>query len=220
VKDNEKRDSFVVHIKPKKPLAEMTDDEIDGFVDELWGALAEQSKPKKVEKASFGGDRSAAGRYAAEQRWKDHVKREQTLDNGAPMVYDEAVETKAKIPTASGVGRLLTNAKIPKSKYLPSTMVRGYGRVTNGYEIKTMSNGNLAITYHINDFATVSLSDEQIAEKQNQRNATMRQRLDEIQQTLQAKGYQASVKYDEQSVDPTKNLEGTVVVSNPQNNER
>lgn len=25
-------------------------------------------------KASFGGDRSAAGRYAAEQRWKDHVK--------------------------------------------------------------------------------------------------------------------------------------------------
>lgn len=27
-------------------------------------------------KASFGGDRSAAGRYAAEQRWKGHVKRE------------------------------------------------------------------------------------------------------------------------------------------------
>jgi hypothetical protein len=26
------------------------------------------------EKASFGGDRSAAGRYAAEQRWKGHVK--------------------------------------------------------------------------------------------------------------------------------------------------
>lgn len=49
MKDNEKRDSFVVHIKPKKPLAEMTDDEIDGFVDELWGALAEQSKPKKDE---------------------------------------------------------------------------------------------------------------------------------------------------------------------------
>lgn len=27
-----------------------------------------------LEKASFGGDRSAAGRYAAEQRWKGHVK--------------------------------------------------------------------------------------------------------------------------------------------------
>lgn len=27
-------------------------------------------------KASFGGDRSAAGRYAAEQRWKGHVKAE------------------------------------------------------------------------------------------------------------------------------------------------
>jgi len=29
-----------------------------------------------IEKASFGGDRSAAGRYAAEQRWKGHKKEE------------------------------------------------------------------------------------------------------------------------------------------------
>ena len=29
-----------------------------------------------LDKASFGGDRSAAGRYAAEQRWKGHVKRQ------------------------------------------------------------------------------------------------------------------------------------------------
>lgn len=28
-------------------------------------------------KASFGGDRSAAGRYAAEQRWKNHQKKEE-----------------------------------------------------------------------------------------------------------------------------------------------
>jgi hypothetical protein len=28
----------------------------------------------RLHKASFGGDRSAAGRYAAEQRWKGHVE--------------------------------------------------------------------------------------------------------------------------------------------------
>jgi hypothetical protein len=39
-------------------------------------ALSEQRRVKKemLEKASFGGDRSAAGRYAAEQRWKGHAK--------------------------------------------------------------------------------------------------------------------------------------------------
>ena len=30
----------------------------------------------RLSKASFGGDRSAAGRYAAEQRWKNHQKKE------------------------------------------------------------------------------------------------------------------------------------------------
>lgn len=30
-----------------------------------------------LEKASFGGDRSSAGRYAAEQRWKNHQKKEE-----------------------------------------------------------------------------------------------------------------------------------------------
>ena len=51
-------------------------------------------------KASFGGDRSAAGRYAAEQRWKGHVKQEgagsppsggagdfMRLINGTPQTY-------------------------------------------------------------------------------------------------------------------------------------
>lgn len=40
-------------------------------------ALSEErrAKKKKMKKASFGGDRSAAGRYAAEQRWKGHTKR-------------------------------------------------------------------------------------------------------------------------------------------------
>ena len=215
----DKPENDVVYVKPPKPISEMSDEEIDEFVNTVWLSVLE-GKEAGLGKASFGGDRSAAGRYAAEQRWKNHQKQEQTLDNGTPMGYNESVETKAKIPTASGVGRLLTNAKIPKSQYRPSSMVRGYGKVTNGYEIKTTTNGNLVITYHINDFATISLSDEQIAEKRNQQNETMRYRLAEIQQVLQAKGYDATVKYDEQSLDSTKNLKGTVVVNNPQNNDR
>jgi len=37
-------------------------------------ALAQLRVLYSLEKASFGGDRSAAGRYAAEQRWKGHRK--------------------------------------------------------------------------------------------------------------------------------------------------
>lgn len=35
-----------------------------------------------LEKASFGGDRSAAGRYAAEQRWKGHTKKDPVGGSG------------------------------------------------------------------------------------------------------------------------------------------
>jgi len=49
-----------------------------GFIDDLWfdrrGELDESMRLVDLIKASFGGDRSAAGRYAAEQRWKGHAK--------------------------------------------------------------------------------------------------------------------------------------------------
>jgi hypothetical protein len=38
---------------------------------------ADQDWIKALTKASFGGDRSAAGRYAAEQRWKGHQKKDE-----------------------------------------------------------------------------------------------------------------------------------------------
>jgi hypothetical protein len=41
----------------------------------LWSVFDDEPN-LVVNKASFGGDRSAAGRYAAEQRWKGHVKRQ------------------------------------------------------------------------------------------------------------------------------------------------
>jgi hypothetical protein len=43
-----------------------------------------------IEKASFGGDRSAAGRYAAEQRWKGHKKEE---TSGSKPIKDAIVES-------------------------------------------------------------------------------------------------------------------------------
>jgi hypothetical protein len=90
-----------------------------GFIDDLWfdrlGELDEEMRLADLIKASFGGDRSAAGRYAAEQRWKGHVKKQpvapsnpynlQVSENlgaqlsliGAAMrtVEDAGVETKA-----------------------------------------------------------------------------------------------------------------------------
>jgi hypothetical protein len=50
--------------------------ELDYYDDDDLVELLRQVKVNQLLKASFGGDRSAAGRYAAEQRWKGHVKRE------------------------------------------------------------------------------------------------------------------------------------------------
>lgn len=47
-------------------------------------AKAEEAPVEDIEKASFGGDRSAAGRYAAEQRWKNQRK------DGAQGAEDDA----------------------------------------------------------------------------------------------------------------------------------
>lgn len=53
-------------------------------------------------KASFGGDRSAAGRYAAEQRWKDHVKaepkREQVFSGNLEEAVDKTVAAMTGVP--------------------------------------------------------------------------------------------------------------------------
>jgi len=50
-----------------------------------------------IEKASFDGDRSAAGRYAANQRWKDHKKKETT---GSSATKDAIVKA---LPMAMGL---------------------------------------------------------------------------------------------------------------------
>lgn len=55
-------------------------------------------------KASFGGDRSAAGRYAAEQRWKDHVKKQP--EGGSPSGGQDVLRLMGGTPqtfTVKGV---------------------------------------------------------------------------------------------------------------------
>ena len=65
------------------------------FAPEDIGAQTEVQDLRLLLKASFGGDRSAAGRYAAEQRWKGHVKREDkpsergSLDDEVTRVSNE-----------------------------------------------------------------------------------------------------------------------------------
>lgn len=46
------------------------------IVDALWEAALRKSVREQMHKVSFGGDRSEAGRYAANQRWKGNTKTE------------------------------------------------------------------------------------------------------------------------------------------------
>ena len=103
--------------------------------------------------------------------------------------------TSIKKPTAIGIGRALSNANIQKSVYRASRMVRGYGTVTNGYNIRSIANG-LIVEYHIKEFATIGLNDAQINEKREQTNATLRARLLEIETVLRGKGYNATAQFE------------------------
>lgn len=58
-------------------------------------------------KASFGGDRSAAGRYAAEQRWKDHVKQNKTQRK---IINDEKFKQKYGNERMTGDGDCFQSA--------------------------------------------------------------------------------------------------------------
>jgi len=57
----------------KYPWAQATPQPI---YDLLFGDAFRKMSMVDLIKASFGGDRSAAGRYAAQQRWKNHQKKD------------------------------------------------------------------------------------------------------------------------------------------------
>lgn len=77
-------------------------------------------KPRKgFIKASFGGDRSAAGRYAAEQRWKHHRKK----DDGQKNEQGESLDDEVKRVSAMLRG-VTTAGGLPRIEFAPSA-VRG-----------------------------------------------------------------------------------------------
>jgi hypothetical protein len=70
------------------PTLDEMDDAIEGLL-ELFEEEDSESLADII-KASFGGDRSAAGRYAAEQRWKGHAKSEPERKSGGKKFTSDA----------------------------------------------------------------------------------------------------------------------------------
>ena len=71
-----------------------------------WSDLIQVDATKEMSlvdfiKASFGGDRSAAGRYAAQQRWKNQQKKiEKPKDDGTPPVDPRLVDAQKILVSA------------------------------------------------------------------------------------------------------------------------
>jgi len=80
---------------------------INRFVGE-WSDLIRVDATKEMSlvdliKASFAGDRSAAGRYAAQQRWKNQQKKiEKPKDDGPPPIDPRLVEAKKVLDSVFG----------------------------------------------------------------------------------------------------------------------
>lgn len=116
-----------------------------------------------------------------------------------------------KQATTIGVGRALAEANICKSVYRGSRMVYGYGKTSNGYELrKNVQEKRIMISYFMNPFATIGLSEEQIAEKQQQQNNWLRGNLEKIETVLRAKGFDAVAIFTMNN----EQLDGKVIVHN------
>ena len=76
--------------------------DLDYYDDDDLIELLRQVDLGEMLKASFGGDRSAAGRYAAEQRWKGHVKREDKGKEGKTL-RDATAEVSALLRRINGM---------------------------------------------------------------------------------------------------------------------
>tara|TARA_B110000503_G_scaffold141880_1_gene236847 strand:+ start:8701 stop:10506 length:1806 start_codon:yes stop_codon:yes gene_type:complete len=78
---------------------------INRFIGE-WSDLIQVDATKGMSlvdliKASFSGDRSAAGRYAAQQRWKNHQKKtEKPKDDGTPPIDPKLAQAKKMLEDA------------------------------------------------------------------------------------------------------------------------
>jgi PAS domain-containing protein len=94
-------------------------EELDYWDDEVFSALVRQVTLEEMLKASFGGDRSAAGRYAAEQRWKNHQKKEDDAKGreGKGSLDDEIRRVSGLLKAVGNLPPLATYRVVELSDY-------------------------------------------------------------------------------------------------------
>lgn len=113
-------------------------------------------------KASFGGDRSAAGRYAAEQRWKGHVKQDLKLADAERLAGDKVFIQRKwgidKMPALKDVSteallRLLNNgvitAGVPYASIDTDLSDPFLGNTNSLKSEQTPENDRTAIVHHL-----------------------------------------------------------------------
>jgi hypothetical protein len=192
----------------------------------LTGLFISTSRPTEVdlqddaydfEKASFGGDRSAAGRYAAQQRWKGHVKdqpqspidrikSESARVAGLLKQMDEAVGGDGKasqLPTMTVFGTMWTEDDLvglfdsweKEQGYKLTKMRLPLQRKENG-ELKTGETWDRKEYY---EHQEINMPSPAVFEVEQQVNALGREVLATAESNLQAQGItRASVdKYAE-----------------------
>jgi len=91
------------------------------------GAQTEIANLESLLKASFGGDRSAAGRYAAEQRWKGHVKQDKGKKLSDKSLSEQIDETARKLSDASKLylGGVRSDYETTQDRAFVKVLIRG-----------------------------------------------------------------------------------------------
>lgn len=99
------------------PTLEEMDDAVDGLL-ELFEEDDSESLVDII-KASFGGDRSAAGRYAAEQRWKNHQKKQEDAKGrqGGGSLDDEISRVTGLLSALSKLPKQFDTTLIPVEEW-------------------------------------------------------------------------------------------------------
>ncbi|NBR70512.1 MAG: hypothetical protein EBT75_00185 [Proteobacteria bacterium] len=134
---------------------------------------ATQESLAELLKASFGGDRSAAGRYAAEQRWKGHVKKEPAgsppsggagdfmrLINGTPQTYTMRGAIRTAFWSVEGDDDYEDQEKaMADAKYKPREFPWGYAKMTVKEFREMVKSGKLDHTNEQREFLLGQLED-------------------------------------------------------------
>jgi hypothetical protein len=100
-----------------------------------------------------------------------------------------------KKATQVGIARTLNNAPIRKAGFIPSRMVRGYGKIIYGYRI-IKSDNNFIVRYDnpADRVPTLGRTEEQIAADKEAATVRFNMALDRIHGVLTAKGYHAAIE--------------------------